>query len=255
MDLIKEYMSSSPQSSPPEALREPPCPHECPELEVSILSSSVTSERKEPVACSTPDMGFEVSAGDKVELLSGSPGHTPYPYKKNVAPRRLFKRARVEDTDTESPTSDSSSLMLPPPPPPFNSPAEGYEMPDEFTASPRTKARKLRVAIENASASEVLREGSPRSESPELEVSVASAALDDGAMDEPSGDAELLPPSSHRFRLLAAAYNIGLPHPKFRVVAQPPTSCLRSPLFIADTSYLCEICGSISIQIYSHTTL
>ena len=105
-------------------------------------------------------------------------------------------------------------------------------------------------------AKEVLREGSPRSESPELEVSVASAASDDGAMDGPSGDAELLPPSSHRFRLLAAAaYNIGLAHPKFRVVAQPPTSCLRSPLFIADTSYLCEICGSISIQICSHTTL
>ena len=200
MDLIKEYMSSSPQSSPPEALREPPCPRECPELEVSILSSSVASERKEPVACSTPDMGFEVSAGDKVELLSGSPGHTPYPYKKNVAPRRLFKRARVEDT--ESPTSDSSSLMLPPPPPPppFNSPAEGYEMPDEFTASPRTKARKLRVAIENVSASEVLREGSPRSERSELEVSE----------EEPSGDAELMLPSSHRFRLHAALKRAGL---------------------------------------------
>ena len=84
MDLIKEYMSSSsPESSPPEALREPPCRHEGSELEVSVLSEA--SERKEPVAWSTPVV-FEVSAG--AEVLSGSPGHTPYPYKKDVAPRR-----------------------------------------------------------------------------------------------------------------------------------------------------------------------
>ena len=88
MDLIKEYMSSSPESSPPEALREPPCPRECPELEVSIISSEASDRKPAPVACSTPDtgFGFEVSAGD--EVLSGSPGHTPYPYKRDVAPRR-----------------------------------------------------------------------------------------------------------------------------------------------------------------------
>ena len=84
MDLIKEYMSSSsPESSPPEALREPPC-REGSELEVSVLSEA--SERKEPVAWSTPASVFGVSAGS--EVLSGSPGHTPYPYKKDVAPRR-----------------------------------------------------------------------------------------------------------------------------------------------------------------------
>ena len=62
-----------------------------------------------------------------------------------------------------------------------------------------------RMAIENAAAStssEVLRESSPPSESPELEVSVVAPESE-----EPSCDAELpelLPPSSHRFRLHAA---------------------------------------------------
>ena len=67
-------------------------------------------------------------------------------------------------------------------------------MPDEFTTSPRTKARKIKVAIKNV-ASEVLREGSLGSESSELEVSQE---------EEPGSDTELMLPSSHRFRLHAA---------------------------------------------------
>ena len=60
-------------------------------------------------------------------VLSGSPGHTPYPHKRGVAPRRLFKRARSSEDAASSRSSDSStsSLMLPPPAPPFNSPDEG----------------------------------------------------------------------------------------------------------------------------------
>ena len=72
MDLIKTYASSSPEaSSPPEALREPPRPHECTDLELSLVSSeSAVSERKAaafgsapPTACSTPDTGLEASIG------------------------------------------------------------------------------------------------------------------------------------------------------------------------------------------------
>ena len=72
MDLIKTYASSSPEpASPPEALREPPRPLECPDLELSLISSeSAVSERKAaafgsapPAACSTPDAGLEASIG------------------------------------------------------------------------------------------------------------------------------------------------------------------------------------------------
>ena len=72
MDLIKSYTSSSPEpSSPPEALREPPHPRECHDLELSLISSeSAVSERKAaafgsapPAACSTPDVGLEASVG------------------------------------------------------------------------------------------------------------------------------------------------------------------------------------------------
>ena len=64
----------------------------------------------------------------------------------NDIPLRLFKRTRADDS--ESLTSDSSSLLMLPPPPPFNSPAEGYAMPDEHNITPRTKARKLRDVIQ-----------------------------------------------------------------------------------------------------------
>ena len=105
MDLIKEYMSSSPESSPPEALREAPRPRECPDLEISLISSvgggeadaasedgrgrkaAAAAMATAPAACSTPDTGLDVSGvGD--EVLSGSPGHTPYPHKRGAAPRR-----------------------------------------------------------------------------------------------------------------------------------------------------------------------
>ena len=69
-----------------------------------------------------------------------------------ISPLRLFKRtrhvSRTRADDTESLTSDSSSLLMLPPPPPFNSPAEGYPMPDEHNITPRTKARKLRDVIQ-----------------------------------------------------------------------------------------------------------
>ena len=63
--------------------------------------------------------------------------------------RRLFKRKRAEDT--ESTASDSSSSFLPPPPPPpFNSPASGSVALDESGVTPRSKSRRLRLALEGA---------------------------------------------------------------------------------------------------------
>ena len=157
-------------SSPPEALREPPRPHERPDdLELSLVSpESAVSESKAatfgpspPAACSTPDAGLEASIGggegDDESVLSGTPGHTPYPHKRGVAPRRLFKRARSsEDAAATASGSPDSSLLMLPPPPPFNSPEEGCAaaaMPGgECYYTPRTKARKLRAALETVAA-------------------------------------------------------------------------------------------------------
>ena len=190
-------------SSPPEALREPPRPHERPDdLELSLVSpESAVSESKAfgpappPAACSTPDAGLEASIGggevDDESVRSGTPGgHTPYPHKRGVAPRRLFKRARSsEDAAATASGSPDSSLLMLPPPPPFNSPEEGCAataMPGgECDYTPRTKARKLRAALEtvaatSASASEEGPEealrgadvGSPQHGMEELSVSV-----------------------------------------------------------------------------------
>ena len=134
-------------------------------------------------------------------VLSGSPGHTPYPHKRGAAPRRLlFKRARSsEDAASASGSSDSSSssslLMLPPPPPPFNSPEEGCALPDDDDCdfTPRTKARKLRAALETVAAAtssaaaasegpeEILRDNAgPRHGIEELSVSVPAEESADG---------------------------------------------------------------------------
>ena len=73
--------SPSPSTETPEVIREAPR-RDSLEHEVSGISTAAAAEPKGPTT-STPASAVSVD-----EVLSGSPGHTPYPHKRDFVPRR-----------------------------------------------------------------------------------------------------------------------------------------------------------------------